>query len=276
MNHLQFSQVAPMNINYTFYPLEYFLDSLVKFDVQAVELWGGYPHLNIEDISLFEVGKIRREIERRDLNIACFTPETCIYPINIAAEESYIRERSVAYMLKSLEIAAELGTKMMQTVSGTGYYNKPVEEAWARSRSSLEIIIRKAESLDIHVTMEPLLPDETNLVNDLEAAGRMLAEINSPRLGVNVDTVPMAIAGNTLDQYFASFGSKLTHIHLCDGPHAHVRWGDGNLPLKEYLDQLSARNYQGYLGLEICDSKSFVDPDQALQQSLTLIKASLA
>jgi fructoselysine 3-epimerase len=45
MRKIQMSQIAPMNIHYVLYPLEYFLDSLVKFDIQSVELWGGAPHI---------------------------------------------------------------------------------------------------------------------------------------------------------------------------------------------------------------------------------------
>ena len=75
MRKIQMSQISPMNIHYALYPLEYFLDSLVKYDIQAVELWGGSPHVPIEDATFASVCRIRDEIVRRDLNIACFTPE---------------------------------------------------------------------------------------------------------------------------------------------------------------------------------------------------------
>jgi fructoselysine 3-epimerase len=274
MRKIQISQIAPMNIHYVLYPLDYFLDSLVKLDVQSVELWGGYPHLPIDDVSFSEVSRIRREIEQRNLTIACFTPETCKYPINIAAEESSIRERSVNYALKSLDIAVELGTTLMQIVPGTGYYNKPTEEAWKRSRESLEKIVKKAEILGISLILEPLLARESNLINNKESIKRMLEEINSPHLGCNVDTVPMVEAGDSLTDYFKELGAQVNHIHLCDGPN-HVAWGDGTLPLKQFLDELAAQEYQGYLGLEIYNSKYYLEPDQALEQALKHIKDAL-
>jgi protein FrlC len=274
MNKIKISQIAPMNIHYILYPLNTFLDSLVKFDVQAVELWGGSPHVPIDDLSLSQVSRIRMEIERRNLHIACFTPETCKYPINIAAEEAHIRERSVNYAIKSLDIAAELGAKLMQIVPGTGYYNKPVDEAWKRSKQSLEIIVEKAKSLGISLTLEPLLPRESNLINNKKMIQRMLEEINSPILGCNVDTVPMAEAGDSLEHYFTEMGERINHIHLCDGPN-HVAWGDGTLPLKQYLDDLARYDYKGYLGLEIYNSRYYLDPDRALKQALDQIRAAL-
>jgi fructoselysine 3-epimerase len=274
MRNIQMSQIAPMNIHYVLYPLEYFLDSLVKFDIQSVELWGGSPHVPIDDLTLASVRRIREEIERRDLNIACFTPETCKYPINIAAEEASIRDRSVNYVLKSLDIALELGAKLMQIVPGTGYFNKLPDEAWKRSRDSLQKIVEKAEVLGIQLTLEPLLKRESNLIYNKEMAKKMLEEINSPILGCNVDTVPMVEAGDSIEDYFTELGNKVNHIHLCDGPN-HVAWGDGTLPLNQFIHQLEQFEYQGYLGLEIYNSKYYLDPDQALKQAIDNIRAVL-
>lgn len=276
MKSIRFSQVAPMNLHYVMYSFGTFLDSLARFEVEALELWGGYPHLSIDDTTLFEAGRIGREIARRGLTVACFTPESCLYPVNIAAEESYIRERSIAYYSKGLDIAAEVGAKTMQIVSGWGYYDKPTDEAWKRSRASLERLVAKGEKAGVRLTLEPLLPDETNLVNDLDSARRMLDEVSSPYLGVNVDTVPMEAAGNSLPQYFTAFGGRLTHVHLCDGPEAHVAWGDGSLPLADYIRQLAAAEYEGYLGLELCEPYCLKEPDRVLKQSLDLIRKALA
>ncbi|WML53522.1 sugar phosphate isomerase/epimerase family protein [Neobacillus sp. PS3-12] len=272
MRKIQMSQISPMNIYYALYPLEYFLDSLVKYDIHAVELWGGSPHVPIEDATFASVCRIRDEIVRRDLNIACFTPETCKYPINIAAEEPSLRDRSIKYLLKSLDIASELGANLMQIVPGTGYFNKKPDEAWKRSRESLQIIIEKADVLGIDLTLEPLLKRESNLIFNKDLAKKMLNEIHSPRLGCNVDTVPMAEAGDSLVDYFTEL--KVNHIHLCDGPN-HVAWGDGTLPLHQYVNELEQFEYQGYLGLEIYNSTYYLDPDQALEQTLNHIRAAI-
>jgi protein FrlC len=273
---IQFSQVAPMNLHYVMYSFESFLDSLARLEVESLELWAGYPHLSIEDTTLFQVGKIGREIRRRGLAIACLTPESCIYPINIAAEEEDIRTRSLSYYTKALHMASELGVSTMQIVSGWGYFNKPAEEAWKRSRASLERLLVTAEQVNVRLTLEPLLPDETNLVNDLRTARRMLEEIRSPYLGINADTVPMAAAGDTLPEYFRTLGSRLTHVHLCDGPEGHVAWGDGSLPLHTYVRQLADQEYGGYLGLELCEPYCLREPERVLKQSIDAIRTALA
>ena len=39
------TQVAGMNLAYVFFPLTHFLDAMVEFGVESIELWGGSPHL---------------------------------------------------------------------------------------------------------------------------------------------------------------------------------------------------------------------------------------
>src|SRR4051794_39756838 len=102
-----------MNLHYWNYSLDYFLNSMVKYEIPNIELWGGFPHLYSEDVSLADTARIRKEIESRSLNLVCYTPEQLMYANNIAAKESDIRNRSIDYYLKNIEITAELGTKLM-------------------------------------------------------------------------------------------------------------------------------------------------------------------
>lgn len=176
-------------------------------------------------------------------------------------------------MIKSLEVASELDIKLVQVTSGSGYFHETTDEAWKRSRESLEVLLKRAEELHIDLSLEPLLPYESNLVKDLSSAHRMLEEIDSPLLGVHLDTVSMEIAGDTLEDYFQTFGHCVKHVQLCDGPQGHLTWGDGSFQLDKYLDIIDFNLYQGYLGLEIFDHKYYVDPDKALVQGIRSIRA---
>jgi protein FrlC len=276
MSRDSLSRIAPMNVLYKFFSLDYFLDAVVRCELQTIELWGAAPHVYIEEMSLADTARIRKEIDKRQLNVCCFTPEITNYPINIAAQELYIRKRSIDYMLKSMHIAAELGIKLMQISSGSGYYNESPDEAWKRSRNSLETIVQQAEALGIQLSLEPLLSHESNLVNSLPSVHRMLEDIPSPFLGILIDTVSMTASDETLNDYFKAFGSQIKHIQLCDGPDGHLTWGDGNFELRNFLQTLRENGYEGYLGLEIFGHSYYVNPDKALTQGIKQIKSCLS
>lgn len=276
MKNITIDKAAGMNIHYLHYPLDYFLDSMNRMQIKNIELWGGSPHYYIEDLTISETKSIKKKIESRNLKLICFTPEQCIYPVNIAAKEPYIRERSIRYFIKSIEAASELNSPMMLVTSGWGYLSESKEEAWKRSRDSLERILHKAELLGISLSLEPLRTDESNLVNNLSSLKKMLTEIHSPVLKGMIDTIPMALAGESIEDYFSALGKDLVHIHFIDGkPRGHLAWGDGILPLGKYVESLNSNNYEGYLTLEITDSGYLSDPENAVRKSIEKLKKAL-
>ncbi|TCL44747.1 sugar phosphate isomerase/epimerase family protein [Harryflintia acetispora] len=277
MEKLGKKQLSGMNIHYKFYTLEYFLDSMVRLGVESVELWGAYPHqLNklIDDKSYPPVKDVKRMIEERGLNLVCYTPEQVIYPINIAAKESFIRDFSIRYFRDCLETAAELGTDRMLVTPGWGYFNEPVEEAWARCRESLQILGEHAEKCGIMIALENLRTDESNLVYNLPTLKRMLEEVGHPYVKGMVDTIPMAINGETVGDYLKGLGDDLIHIHFLDGaPRGHLAWGDGILPLDKYMKEIFEAGYQGALSLEITDNRYVFEPDEAVRKCAEAIGA---
>jgi len=81
--------------------------------------------------------------------------------------------------------------------------------------------------------------------------------------------------------YFDALGAKVGHVHLNDGEthghlSGHLAWGDGSLPLNEYLAELNRREYGGYLTLEALNPKYIRNPDGALHQGVTALRAYLS
>jgi fructoselysine 3-epimerase len=263
------SQVAVMGLTYLFYSFKYFLDSMVELDVHNVELWGGYPHLYAEDVTVADVKQIAQEMRRRDLSIICYTPEQVVYPLNIAAPDARARARSLEFFLRNAEIAAELEAKRMFVTSGWGYRDEPVAEAWKRSCDSLQKIAEKAASLGLSLVLEALRPEESNLVTDLPTLDQMTIDIGSPLVGCCLDTVAMAVAGESIDGYYERLGGRVDLVHFNDGnPSGHLVWGEGCLPLQEYVGQLESHRYRGYLTLELHPETYCLDPHGATKRSL--------
>ena len=274
MKVLTMRQLAPMNIHFVQYPLEYFLDSVQSNGLDRIELWGGGPCVCIDTISFFEIQKISRLVESRGLHIACFTPETCFYPINLASTDPETRRRSLRYCLRGLEIACDLGTPLMQVVSGKGFFDLPLDDSWKYAKENLSILAQRAEEYGMQLTLEPLSPYESNLVNSLEATQQMLSEINSQSIGVNVDTVPLSLTRIPLQAYFNELKPIMNHLHFCDRtPQAGwVPCGDGIMPLQELLQTLDDNEYTASLGLEICGTAYYTDPAGALTRAVNHLR----
>ncbi|WP_211270504.1 sugar phosphate isomerase/epimerase family protein [Paenibacillus jilunlii] len=243
--------------------MDYFLDSVEKAGMRTVELWGGAPHFYMDALSYTDCTSVRRKAAARGLTIGAFTPESIIYPYNIAAPDPEQFAKSKSYFTNAVKATSELGCKLMTVNSGYGYLNETKEEAWARSADMLSHLARTAEQEGVVIAMEALRPEESQIVTTLADAKRMLDEIASPAFRLMVDTTAMGIAGETLEQWFDAAGESIVHLHFIDGnPYGHLAWGDGTFPLASMIQTLNDYGYQGLLGQEITDFRYYEHPDE--------------
>lgn len=270
MNKITRKQIAVMNIQYKYFPLTRFLDDAVENGVEHIELWGAAPHFHMEDMTYGEITGVRRAIEQRGLHLVCFTPEQCMYPINLAAPSSSTRRRSVKFFEDSIRAAGELGCEKVLVTSGTGYFDgSDKEDAWKYAAENLYYLGEMAAHYKVMLALEVLRRDESNLVYNLPTLKMMLEELNHESIGGMIDTIPMALAGESPAMYLEALGQKLVHVHFIDGaPMGHLAWGDGVLNMEQYLGEFSSFGYTGYLSLEITDGRYFMDPSASVAQSV--------
>lgn len=262
--HIRREQVAGMNIHYLNYSLDYFLDAQQRLGFRSLELWCGVPHVWLDHMRYYDAQALRKKIQDRGLSVPVFTPESCLYPYQIAAKEKEHRERSLAYFQNGIRLAEELGCSMMAVNSGWGYKNEPQEEAWERSREMLFALAEEAGKHGVTLVLESLRPEESRIVTNLEQEKRMLAEVDSPHLKPMADLCAVSVAGETLEDWFAAFGSDLRHIHFVDGsPCGHLVWGDGTHHLGREIAILNKYGYEGLLGQELTEGKYYADPAAA-------------
>ncbi|MBQ2792604.1 MAG: sugar phosphate isomerase/epimerase [Oscillospiraceae bacterium] len=273
MKKQSIKQLAAMNMHYARYSLDYFFDSIARLGFDRFELWGGAPHFFYPTEAGPSVAEIKKELLRRGLEVVCVTPEQCIYPYNIASSQKEFRKVSAEYFCGWIRRTAELGVTKMLCGAGWGLHDVPIEEAWKYSVESLEKMTREAERCGVTLAFEILLPNESNLVNDMASAKKIMAEIDSPHFGLCIDTVPMFKEGKSLEDYYEALGERIVHIHLNDGkPTGHLTWGDGEQPLEEHLATLARHDYTGDLSLELGADRYYADPEPHLEQGLRVLE----
>ncbi|MDD3174012.1 MAG: sugar phosphate isomerase/epimerase, partial [Herbinix sp.] len=94
MKNLKQSQIAVSNYPYYKYSLDYTLDSLQRLGAETIELYACYPHLHIDDTNLVRIKSIKKKLKDHGIKPICFTPEQCMYPVNIASKDVVARKRS--------------------------------------------------------------------------------------------------------------------------------------------------------------------------------------
>lgn len=257
------------NYSYGLFSLDYFLDSMNRLEQNNIEFWGAGPHLYQDECSVSDVDAIVKKIRGHHLNVICYTPEQCMYPVNIASRERYIRDWSLRYLKRSLEIASQMEAPKTLITIGQGYRNESRDEAWSRCRDSLFELAEYAGKMGTTIMLEHLTRTTTNLCVTASQLKAMVHETGGPYLKAMVDVDMAARVGEGPREYLEAMGTDIQHVHFIDGmPGGHLALGDGILPLDQYVRDLEEFGYDQYLTLEILSDKYHENPESAYAQSM--------
>lgn len=278
MKKLNFNQFGVMSVLYQQYSLEYCLDSLAANGFHYVDFWGGATHYCAFDTAPSQrqkrVLQIRQMLDDRDMEMSVFTAEQiCLYPINIASSNAYVRRNSMEIVKNYLEDTKAFGAKYYFMQMGYGLFDENTEDTYKRSIESLQELCEYAGKLGVKMVMEQLQKYECNICYNKEMLKKMIDDVNCPDLTACVDCVAAAAAGETVEDYYRTFGDKLHHAHLADGfPTGHLCPGDGENPLSDYLGTLAEKEYSNSITLEINNQMYFSNPDAAVAKAVEWLK----
>jgi len=231
-------------------------------DVVAAAAELGYEGLEVAPFTLAEDVRaltqadrlrIREEAESRGLRI-CGLHWLLVSPpgLHLAHPDERVRRRTVEYMGELARLCSDLNGEVM--VLGSPKQRSTVpgqsrEEAWRLLRESLSVAVRAAEEYGVVIALEPLARHLTDVVNTAREAMRMVEEVGSPALKVNLDVYSMSDEGSPYAQIIEEVGPLLAHFHANDtnglGP------GMGEADYGEILAALRRVGYTGWLSVEV-------------------------
>lgn len=109
--NISLQQFAAMNMVYNRYSFSYFLDSMQRLNVSNFELWTGAPHLNCMFQTMADAASVRKSVRERGLHMVCLTPEQVMYPYNIAAVNPELRQKSLDYFHRYIDMTGGAGNR---------------------------------------------------------------------------------------------------------------------------------------------------------------------
>ena len=112
------------------------------------------------------------------------------------------------------------------------------------------------------IACESLRPQESLIGWRIDQIKHLFDEVNHPNFKVMIDLTAMSVAGETIQQWFDTFGTEnIIHSHFQDcNPYGHFVWGDGNRNLKQDILDMLNNGYTGKFTQELTDGKYFADP----------------
>lgn len=219
--------------------------------------------LSITDTEARALARVVRDhgLEISGLHWLLVAPEG----LSIVSDDAHLRARTAAAMERLVELCAALGGRYLvhgsprQRAAPAGM---SAEQAWAHAAECLERAARRAQACGVTYCLEPLAPAETDFINTVDEAVRMIDQVGSPALRTMIDCSAAAQAERLpvaeLIQHWAPTG-QIAHIQVNDpnrrGP------GQGALPFASILRSLRSMQSQGHYGEWIAVEPFDYQPD---------------
>jgi sugar phosphate isomerase/epimerase len=120
-----------------------------------------------------------------------------------------------------------------------------VERQWPEHAARFQRLCALADELGVTIAIEP---EPLLVVGSSEDAARMIEEVGSPRLAVNLDVGHAYLTDDDLVASIHALGSQIVHLHLEDiagRVHRHLPFGEGEIDFVAVRQALEQTGYDG-------------------------------
>ncbi len=226
----------------------------------------------IDDISAPRRRELRETIRSEGLRFAglhwlLLAPKW----LHVTTADRQLREKSWAYFPKIIDLCADLGD------NGVMVFGSPKQRASQGNskadairlfRDGLASVAPHAAERGVTILIEPLPSKDTDVVNTLSEAVRMVEEVHHPAVQTMFDFHNTVDEREPLDRLVRENFTHIRHVHIneMDGRYP----GTGNLDFLPVFQVLAEMKYDRWISLEVFEWKS--GPDHVAQATMAFLR----
>jgi sugar phosphate isomerase/epimerase len=259
------------------WPIEKVFDYAAQLGYSGVEIAPFTLADSVTEISPARRTAIRRAAEKAGVEIVglhwlLVKPEG----LYINHPDEIIRIRTQEYIEALIHFCADIGGKVL--VHGSPHQRTVQEgwdflESWKYARETFEVCLKTAQQRNVIYCIEPLIHTNTNFINTVKEALRLVKEIRHPNFKMMFDCRSASAEEKSVTEALlrALESRTLSHIHVNDangrGP------GFGETRFAPILKALIDNGYKHYISVEVFDFDP--DPQTIASRSIGYLKGIL-
>jgi D-psicose/D-tagatose/L-ribulose 3-epimerase len=182
--------------------------------------WGfDSVEIAIDDVNAFDPAHVKAELDKAGLvcgsACGCFGPGTDLRGTPEAQAASLAYMEKILGIMEVLDCPSMIGPVYSAVGRIGGAEPKEYAQQWKLVVRNLKKICKVAEKKGKQICMEPLNRFETDFINTVDQALRMVADVGSPVLKLHLDTFHMNIEEKCQSDAIRRAGKLLGHVHAC-------------------------------------------------------------
>lgn len=173
---------------------------------------------------------------------------------NLVSPDVAERESTAAYIRELIDAAADLGSPVVGGPMYGAVGKTPAADPAARdaerelAAAELRSLAAYAGDHGIRLAMETLNRFETDLLNIAEQGMALVAQVDSPHIGLHLDTFHMHLEEKDTAAAIRLAGDRLFHVHACENDRGVP--GTGQVAWPSVAEALDDIGYDGAVVIE--------------------------
>jgi len=236
------------------YSLEETIKLVGELNYEAIDIMAFMPHADPDDMD-----SRRRSLVKELMNSYSLKPGALATAgVGITDFCLAVREASVQYDIRALDLAVDLGFKYVEALGGWAWHIMGAyDKIWEVSVKNMKRVVKHAE--DVGVTLAIEFEPAMHLVPyNLVQLKNYIDDIGSPYCKANFDMGHCNIrSAGVTDEQIRALRGYIVHAHINDNDGEHdSNWlpGFGTTPYEKMLKILDEIGYNGYLAVEMENS----------------------
>lgn len=252
------------------YQIEEVIKRLAEIGYDGIEIGAASPVAFPEDLDQKRREEIKKLLDTKNIVISSILPAPGGGPgYNVSSPCLKERERSIQYYKDCIDLAYDLGAKIVLYVAGWQIFGVKHQEAWNWSKECLVECAKYALPKGIMIAVEPT-PADSNLIETADDALNLMEKANMENVKVMFDTFHVLYRNDIMSDYVKRMGKNLINVHVSDLD----RLPPGSKSdFRPFVEALKEVEYQGYLTMEIGYGNRSNDPDVFARKSLEYLKS---
>lgn len=215
--------------------------------------WGfDTVEIPVEDPSHIDPAHVKKELDKNGL--ACGSVCACMGPDRDLRGTAKQQKTGLDYMKKLIDqmVVMDCPSLIGPVYSAVGRADAvPPEEykqQWKAVVNNLRTLCDYAEEKGRQVCLEPLNRFETDFINTVDQALKMIKDVGSPALKLHLDTFHMNIEEKNQAAAIKKAGKLLAHFHACGSDRGTP--GNDHIDWKPIAAALKSIKYKGDVVIE--------------------------
>ena len=217
-----------------------------------------------------EIQRLKEMVAAKGLQIVAISPATDY--LKFTPEE---QREQIEHTKANVDLAVKLGAPVVRIFAGGAIpEGRTWDECVRAAADQLRECARYAEEKGVKLGVE----SHGKFGTDLNALVAIIERVNSPALGLTLDTANFYVNGVDPVEAARRLAGKIFHTHLKDarrlpdGSFEGTALGEGDVPIPAVIEELKRQGYEGWFCIEY-EGKE--DPDIGLRKSVEFLKGLL-